>query len=100
MHEEPIEAGVKIDRIPTKERNVFQILLMQSMLGEQPINKTKKEWNEEKIKWLETYAKTISDIIDNVKYKEIRYLIMVGKYTEAAVLVIKMLGEEKIKEAA
>lgn len=101
MSGEAFEGGAKIfDRIPQRERNNFQSLLMKLMLGEQPIHKDKKEWRVEQRKWFDAYGGVVSDIIDNPKNKEIRDLIMVEKYTEASSLVIKMLGEDKINKAA
>lgn len=101
MSEETFETVTEnLNRIPMRERNAFQGLFMQLMLGEKPIDKTKEEWNKEKAKWLETYGKTISDIIDNPKNKDIRDLIMQGRHKEASEIVIKMLEGEGIKIAA
>jgi len=85
------------DRIPLKERMAFQILLMQLMLGEKPKYKTDKEWNEEEMKWIEIYAKIVSEIIDNIKNKEIRDLLMKREYKEASNIVMEMLEKEKIE---
>lgn len=86
----------KINRIPLKERMAFQVFLVRYMLGERSLEKTKKEWNEEEIKWAEMYAKVVSDIIDNPENKEIRNLIMEEKYKEASDIMIEMLKNNRI----
>lgn len=88
------------DRIPLKERMEFQIILIKLMLGEKSIEKTHEEWNQEEIKWIELYAKRVSDIIDNPQNEIIRTLIMKQEYLQAADIVIKILEKEEIKMAA
>jgi hypothetical protein len=88
------------DKIPLEERMAFQRLVLQSMLGEKPIYKTDEEWREEKITWVETYAKIISDIIDDTKNKEMRNLIMKGEYEKASNIIVEMLKTGELKKAA
>ncbi|MBI2630755.1 hypothetical protein HYW73_00870 [Candidatus Nomurabacteria bacterium] len=98
--------GIEKDRIPLKERNTFQLSLMQLMLGEKPISENDKEWNEKVLKWFDEYAEKVSDIIDNPKNKKTRDSIMKARYKEASDIVVEMLkkGEtmegEKLKIAA
>ena len=74
----------KMERLPLKERNEFQIFLMKNMLGS-------GSSNEGQIAWADAYAKKVSEIIDNPENKEIREFIMGGKYEEAGEMVKEML---------
>jgi len=80
-----------IDRIPNKERTTFQRLLMRVMLGEKLAHNESGEWRKEEERWVNVYARSVSDIIDNVENQELRKLIMEEKYNEAVVIVVNML---------
>ena len=93
MKEEVVE---NLDKIPLKERQAFQVFLIQSMLNERSSYESDEKWNEEGMGWIKKYGKMVSNIIDNVKNEEIRNLIIRGEYEKASVLVKEKLNIEKI----
>ena len=82
------------ERIPLKERNIFQAKLMREMFGEGFVNKTSQEKIDIELTWAELYAKKVSDIIDHAEYQNIRDFIMSGKYEEATVLIIPIISAD------
>jgi len=87
----------KVERIPLRQRNHFQIFVIKFMLAEKHIHETTEEWNEKVSVWSQAYAKEISNIIDNEENLNIRSLIIEEKYKEASVLVMKILEEKEEK---
>lgn len=73
---------------------------MRTMLGSKLVHEAGNEWRKEENKWVETYAKKVGDIIDNVENKELRKLIMEDRYEEAADVIMGMLKIEPMKVAA
>jgi hypothetical protein len=72
-------------RIPIEIRMPFQVELMKFMLGDNVSS------HEAQDAWGEKYGKAVSDIIDHEENQEIRKLIMEGKYSGAAPLVVEKL---------
>ena len=85
-----------LDRIPLKERMAFQVVLMKSIFGEKSSYDTEEKWNKVTIEWIDAYIEIINNIIDNIKNKEIRDLIMKKEYREASTIVAKILKEKKL----
>lgn len=79
------------DAIPLKERTVFQIKLMQKMLGSDFLTKTRQERTSMELVWADSYAKLVSDIIDHKEYQNIRDLITSGQYEEAVELILPII---------
>ena len=79
------------------KRVAFHFFLMKKMLGAE----TDEELdNEQGIRWTETYAKIISDIVDDKENTEIRNFIAEENYDKASELVNQMLMEKMKKIAA
>ena len=79
------ETTEKIEAIPTKERNEFQVFLAREMFG--------ADISEERmLMWINEYAKKVSEIID-LDNGKIREYIMSGQYKEASDIVQTMLGD-------
>ena len=91
---EILDQQENIEAIPLKERTVFQIKLMEKMLGENFINKTRQEKTDAELEWADNYAKLVSDIIDRSEYIDIKRLIMSGQYEEAIDLIIPVIKQK------
>ncbi len=81
---------IDIERIPMKERNVFQVYLM----GKMGVMHGETESQET---WAEKYAKLVSDIIDGKNGENnaiIKPLIAEGRYEEASEYVMKILNDK------
>ena len=89
-----------MQRIPLKERNLIQYFVTKAIFGDRPDNISKEEWGTKTSDWYLKNGETISDIINNTNNKNIRDLIMTGKYQEASDLVIEMLDENEKALAA
>lgn len=83
---------INTEAIPLKERTVFQVKLMQKMLGTDFLTKTRQERTDMELDWANNFAKLVSDIIDHEEHKEIRDLIMSEKYEEAIELIIPIIN--------
>lgn len=78
------------DRIPLKERNVLQSVIMTKMGVARGDIKAQEEWSK---KYILSGGNMISKIIDDPENLEIRNNILSGKFDVAAELVIKKLED-------
>jgi len=76
----PLEYGIKMG---------LQMHIMREFLGKNPTQ-------EEALKWIDQYAKKISDILDDENNKEIRELASQGNFLEAS----KLIGIAPLEKAA
>jgi hypothetical protein len=88
-----------LEPIPLKERTVFQIKLMQKMLDEDFLTKSRQEKTNMELAWADSYAKLVSDIIDHKEYGDIRDLIMSGQHEKAIELIIPIINPSAEKAA-
>ena len=65
-------------------RNHLQLLMVERMLGEKPTD-------DDVLKWVERYAKIVSDIIDNPEEVEVRDAISRNDYERAIGLILPRL---------